>query len=173
MKGRLWPAVALLVPVAAHALTIAIPGQPDGSVAATRHAACGGRDISPALIFGGVPADTRSLALTIFDPDAGHGAGYVHWVLYGLPPTLGGLPEDAGARVPAGGTGGTNSPGNGRYYGMCPPVGDPPHHYIFHLYALDLVPHALPPGLSEPALRRAIAGHVLADARVTLLYQRR
>ena len=165
--------VLALLPASAHALTIDIPGQPDGSTATTHEAACGGHNTSPALTWRGVPANAQSLALTIFDPDAQHGAGYVHWVLYGLPPTLSGLPENAGARIPPGATPGINSPGSGHYFGMCPPVGDPPHHYIFHLYALDLARAALRPGLPEPALRAAIAGHILADAKVTLLYARR
>ncbi|HEY8948491.1 MAG TPA: YbhB/YbcL family Raf kinase inhibitor-like protein, partial [Rhizomicrobium sp.] len=40
----------------------------------------GGGDVSPALSWSGVPAGTQSLAITMFDPDAG-GDGWWHWVV--------------------------------------------------------------------------------------------
>ena len=173
---RLFLVLILARSMPAEAMTLNIPGFPDGSTATTRQAAsaddCGGENVSPALRWRDVPAATRSLALTVFDSDAGQGAGYVHCVLYDLPPSLTGLPEAAGTRLPAGSVGGINSPGGHLYYGACPPVGDPPHHYIFRLYALDLPPRALPERLSEPRLRSAINGHILAQARTTLLYGR-
>ncbi|MES2116179.1 MAG: YbhB/YbcL family Raf kinase inhibitor-like protein, partial [Pseudomonadota bacterium] len=60
---------------------------------------------------------------------------------------------------------------SGNYYGYdgpCPPWNDTLlHHYVFTLYALDVpaLPKAQP--LDGQAVRRAIAGHVLAEARLT------
>jgi phosphatidylethanolamine-binding protein (PEBP) family uncharacterized protein len=58
------------------------------------------------------------------------------------------------------------------YFGPCPPHGDPPHHYVFTAYALDLAPDRLHPGLTRAALLRAIAGHTLAQATMTGRYGR-
>ena len=52
---------------------------------------CEGQDVSPQLSWSNVPADTKSLALIVDDPDAPDPAApkmmWVHWVLYDLPPT--------------------------------------------------------------------------------------
>ncbi|MBS0329358.1 MAG: YbhB/YbcL family Raf kinase inhibitor-like protein, partial [Proteobacteria bacterium] len=52
---------------------------------------CEGSDLSPPLAWTGVPAETRSLALIVDDPDAPDPAApkttWVHWVLYNLPPS--------------------------------------------------------------------------------------
>jgi phosphatidylethanolamine-binding protein (PEBP) family uncharacterized protein len=51
---------------------------------------CGGQNISPALAWSNVPANTKSFALTMFDPDGRKGLGVVHWVAYDIaaPPPL-------------------------------------------------------------------------------------
>ena len=52
---------------------------------------CQGADVSPPLAWSGVPANTKSLALIVDDPDAPDPAApkmtWVHWVLYNIPPT--------------------------------------------------------------------------------------
>ncbi|MDW8478776.1 MAG: YbhB/YbcL family Raf kinase inhibitor-like protein [Xanthomonadales bacterium] len=57
------------------------------------------------------------------------------------------------------------------YDGPCPPWNDPrPHHYHFRLYALDLPRLELPERFGLAEFRRAIAGHVLAEAVITGVY---
>src|SRR5205085_1040392 len=60
---------------------------------------CEGPGVSPPLAWQGVPAGARSLVLIEDDPDAPDPAApkttWVHWLLYNLPPTSRGLPEDA------------------------------------------------------------------------------
>lgn len=53
---------------------------------------CDGVDSSPPLEWTAVPADTRALALLCEDPDAPSGL-WVHWVVWGIAPTTGALPE--------------------------------------------------------------------------------
>ena len=69
---------------------------------------CQGADVSPPLAWSGVPANTKSLALIVDDPDAPDPAApkmtWVHWVLYNIPPTAAGLPEGAAAGGLPGGT---------------------------------------------------------------------
>jgi Raf kinase inhibitor-like YbhB/YbcL family protein len=133
---------------------------------------CGGRNISPPLRMSGAPAGTRSFAVVAFDTDAGAGHGFVHWVAYGIARTRLTLPPGFGSQSAPAFTGGSNDAGTLIYDGPCPPPGDPPHHYVFTCYALDLAPATLPPGLSRPALLRAVAAHRLAQAQITGRYAR-
>ena len=57
------------------------------------------------------------------------------------------------------------------YDGPCPPWNDElPHHYVFTLYALD-VPRLATTGISKGGdVRKAMAGHILAEASVTGRY---
>ena len=49
---------------------------PNGAIPPLR--TCEGKDLSPALAFGGVPAGTKSLALIVDDPDAPDPADVCH-----------------------------------------------------------------------------------------------
>ena len=46
---------------------------------------CKGSNTSPPLAWTGVPADARSVALVVEDPDAPNGS-YIHWVVYNIDP---------------------------------------------------------------------------------------
>jgi len=125
---------------------------------------CDGEDVSPPLVWSGIPAGTRSLALIVDDPDAPDPAAprmvWVHWVLYNLPPDVQGLPE-AVVALPPGTLEGRNDWKRTGYGGPCPPVGR--HRYFFKLYALD----AVLPDLGEPTkaeLLDAMKGHVIGEA---------
>lgn len=133
---------------------------------------CDGRDISPPLAWSGVPAGTRSLALIVDDPDAPDPRAprmtWVHWVLYNLPASGAGLPEEA--QLPPGAKAGINDFQRTRYGGPCPPIGR--HRYFFRLYALDTILPDL--GRATKAqLVQAMAGHVLAEAELVGTYQAR
>jgi Raf kinase inhibitor-like YbhB/YbcL family protein len=136
---------------------------------------CEGADVSPAISWSGVPAGTKSLALIVDDPDAPDPQApkmtWVHWVLYNIPPTATGLQEavkhDA---LPSGTREGLNDWKRMGYGGPCPPIGR--HRYFHKLYALDTTL----PDLQAPTkgdLEKAMAGHVLAEARIVGTYQKR
>ena len=95
---------------------------------------------------------------------------WVHWVLYGIPPSTTGLAEAVKpAPLPAGTREGRNDFGRTAYGGPCPPIGR--HRYFFKLYALD---NELP-DLGRPtkaALETAMQGHVLAEATLVGTYQK-
>src|SRR5262249_8535617 len=84
------------------ALTLTPPSVRQGGEI-PRQFACEGPDRAPALSWSGAPGGTKSLALIVDDPDAPDPAAprmvYVHWVVYGLPPSSSGLPE--GGQLPA------------------------------------------------------------------------
>lgn len=137
--------------------------------------ACDGDDVSPPLNWSGIPEQARSLALVVDDPDAPDPKApqrtWVHWVLYNLPVSVLGLPEAVNSKaLPPGTREGLNDWHRTGYGGPCPPVGR--HRYFHKLYALDTVL----PDLHQPTkaqLEAAMRGHVLAEAQLVGLYQKR
>ena len=136
---------------------------------------CEGKDVSPPLAWDGAPANTRSYALIVDDPDAPDPAAprmtWVHWVLYNIPATAGGLPEAVKpAALPSGTREGVNDWGRTGYGGPCPPTGR--HRYFHKLYALDAVLPELKRA-DKAAVEKAMRGHVLAQAALIGTYQKR
>jgi Raf kinase inhibitor-like YbhB/YbcL family protein len=132
---------------------------------------CEGQDVSPALTWGEPPAETRSFALIVDDPDAPGGV-FTHWVLFNLPVGSRELPEavPTQAQLANGSLQGKNDFGRIGYGGPCPPPGRP-HRYQFTLYALDQ-PVDLKAGASKKQVIGAMQGHILAQGRLTGTYQR-
>jgi Raf kinase inhibitor-like YbhB/YbcL family protein len=135
---------------------------------------CDGDDISPRLAWSGAPADTKSFALIVDDPDAPDPAApkrtYVHWVLYDIPAGASGLPEGATASsLPRGTHEGKNDWGRTGYGGPCPPIGR--HRYFFKLYALDVLLANLGP-ITKAELLKAMEGHVVGSAELIGTYAR-
>lgn len=120
---------------------------------------CEGPDLSPPLAWSEGPAEARSLALLVDDPDA---RGWVHWLVYDLPAGLTELPE--AATVPEGAKEGRTDFKKTGYGGPCPPRGT--HRYSFRLYALD-GPLDLGPGADKATALDAMKGHILAEAQLT------
>lgn len=140
----------------------------DGQRLSTRFTA-DGPNLSPPLNWSGVPAGTKQLALICDDPDAPRPEPWVHWVIYNLPPTTTGLPENMLPAAPT--TPGLNSWNKTGYAGPSPPRGSGPHRYVFTLYALDLPP-GLPTNLDKAELLNRMQGHILAQGRIQGLYER-
>jgi Raf kinase inhibitor-like YbhB/YbcL family protein len=132
---------------------------------------CEGEDVSPPLRWSEPPPGTRSVALICDDPDAPGGA-WVHWILYGLPPSIKELPEAIPTResLPSGARQGTNDFKRIGYGGPCPPPGAP-HRYFFRVYALGSE-NDLPPGATKEDLLGAMEGQILAEGRLTGKYKR-
>lgn len=159
--------------VIAMTVTITSPVFSQNGEIPTRHT-CDGEDISPALEWSGLPEGTKSIALTVDDPDAPDPAApkmvWVHWVLYNIPPSATGLPEDVKPQdLPSGTKEGLNDWKRTGYGGPCPPIGR--HRYFHKLYALDVVL----PELGKPTkrdLKKAMEGHILAEAELVGTYQR-
>ncbi len=132
---------------------------------------CDGADQSPPLAWSDAPQGTKSFALIADDPDAPIGT-WVHWVIFNLPAQTHGLPEGvAKTDSAAGGTQGRNDFGKTGYGGPCPPPGKP-HRYFFKLYALDSNLE-LKAGAKKADVEKALQGHVLANAELMGLYQRK
>jgi Raf kinase inhibitor-like YbhB/YbcL family protein len=132
---------------------------------------CDGQDLSPPLQWSGHPAQTKSFALIMDDPDA-PGGTFVHWVLYNVPPVTLALPEAVPSKssLGDGSRQGRNSFGKTGYGGPCPPSGT--HRYFFRLYALNRELE-LAAGATREQLLSAMKGHVLAEAELMGRYARR
>ncbi len=124
---------------------------------------CDGAGRIPPLEISGIPANAKSLALLMDDPDAPAGT-WDHWVAWNIPPATRRIDSEPE------GVAGKNSWGKTGYGGPCPPSGM--HRYYFKIYALDAVLE-LPAGSGKAALLGAMKGHVIAEASLMGTYQRR
>ena len=138
-----------------------------------------GDNLSPEIMWSGVPKGTEAFALVLIDPDVPMPNGFVHWVIYNIPGTATGLPEGIPSDAPtltgpagiAGTTQGVMGMRNPGYFGPRPPAGAGVHHYVFSLYALD-ADLDLAGGLGRDAVMSAIDGHVIGEGQVTGIFER-
>ena len=124
----------------------------------------GGEDVSPQLSWSGFPEQTRSFAVTVFDPDAPTASGFWHWAVANLPATVTELPAGIGdgSSLPGDALTLRNDAGLRRYVGAAPPAGHGYHRYFVAVHALkveklDLTEDASPAYLGFNVFMNAIA----------------
>lgn len=130
---------------------------------------CHGGNTSPALHWSGAPAGTLSFAVTLFDRDErSTPSGWWHWVVYDLPKNTHDLALGAGQEhstlLPAGAQQGRTDLGTDAYHGPCPAKGDPPHRYVFTVYALNVAKLPAPAEASGAMVTSVAQDHLLAKA---------
>lgn len=140
-------------------------------------AGCTGRNISPALAWTNVPAETKSFAVTVFDPDAATGSGWWHWVVFNIPANARTLPAGAGdpaaGKTPPGSIQSRTDFGRPGYGGPCPPPGDRPHRYIFTVHALNVAQLDLDENAPAAMVSMSINARQIAKASLQATYGRR
>jgi phosphatidylethanolamine-binding protein (PEBP) family uncharacterized protein len=128
-----------------------------------------GDDVSPQLGWTGVPSATRQLVLIIDDVDAPVPRPLLHTVAV-LEPTVDNVAQGALRPGVAGVRFIKASLGNYGYAGPRPIPGHGPHHYRFHVLAIDKpVSDVI---ATSKALLADIAGHLLGRGMLTGTYER-
>ncbi len=126
---------------------------------------CDGADANPPLRFEGVPAEAKSLALIVDDPDAPGGL-FTHWLVWNIDPKTTAVEENS---APSNGVQGKNDFGKSGYGAPCPPSGT--HRYFFKIFALDQQLD-LAAGLKRAQLDAQMRGHILAQGELMGRYSR-
>lgn len=135
----------------------------------------GGKDVSPQLSWSGFPPETKSFAVTMFDPDAPTVSGFWHWAVANIPASVTSLAENAGdeggAGLPTGAITLKNDGGGHRFLGAAPPKGHGDHRYIYAVHALDVEAIDGLTADSTPAfLGFNLFGHAIARALLTVTF---
>ena len=137
---------------------------------------CSGENKSPALKWGGAPKDTKSFAVTVYDPDAPTGSGWWHWMVINIPADVTELAAGAGVAnsttLPKGAVQNRIDFGVAAWGGTCPPQGDKPHHYIFTVYALKADKLDVPADATAALTGFMIHANALGKASFTATYGR-
>lgn len=136
----------------------------------------GGEDRSPQLSWRGFPAETRSFAVTCFDPDAPTGSGFWHWAVYNIPASVTELPSGAGTPgsglLPQGAVTLRNDAGQAGFVGAAPPEGHGDHRYVFVVHALGVERLDLPEGATPAFLGFNLFFNTLARGMIAPVYGR-
>jgi hypothetical protein len=128
---------------------------------------CDGAGQTPTLHWSEPPADTKSFALVIDDPDAPSGT-FRHWGVFDIPSSA----RSIGGSEPTG-TEVSNDFGKRGYGGPCPPKGHGPHHYHFKLFALDVASLGLKADSHVSDIEREARKHAVANGELISTYERR
>ena len=135
---------------------------------------CRGDNISPALEWSGAPPETKSFAVTVFDPDAPTGHGWWHWTVVNIPANITRLEEGASNdhHLPPGVIEGKTDYNQVGYGGACPPSGDKAHRYVFTVYALKSEKMNINSKTPGKVVKESLDAESLAKASFTVEYGR-
>ncbi|MFT2089961.1 YbhB/YbcL family Raf kinase inhibitor-like protein [Paraglaciecola sp. 2405UD69-4] len=137
---------------------------------------CSGDDLSPHLKWVNAPEDTKSFAITAYDPDAPTGSGWWHWQLVNIPKDTSELITGAASlkesAIPKGSMHVSNDYGAPSFGGACPPVGHGVHHYRFTVHALSVEKLALPEDASGALAGYMINANTIETSSIEALYKR-
>ncbi len=137
---------------------------------------CKGNNMSPALTWTDAPEQTKSFAVTVYDPDAPTNSGWWHWLIFDIDADVQSLPRNAGdakgTLAPEGSIQSITDFGQVGFGGACPPVGDSAHRYIFTVYALDIPTLNLDTTTPPAQVGYFLNRHAIAKASVLAYYRR-
>jgi Raf kinase inhibitor-like YbhB/YbcL family protein len=128
----------------------------------------GGQDISPQLSWSDFPKNTKSFTVSMYDPEAPTGSGFLHWLVSDIPGTTTSLPVNAGAlsstTLPAGAFQLNADSGMPRYIGAAPPAKSGEHDYFITVTALDVPKTGLTATTSGALFAFSTDSHVVGRA---------
>ena len=153
--------------------TISSPSLKDGQIV-PEHFVFDGDNVSPALEWQGAPSETKSFAVTVFDPDAPTDHGWWHWAVVNIPASVTKLNEGASNNhtLPKEAVEILTDFKRTSYGGPRPPKGDKAHRYVFSVYALKTDQLEIKPGTNSEAIKNKIKSEALALASFTVKYGR-
>lgn len=128
---------------------------------------CNGKNKAPKFTWSGTPENTKSFAITAYDPDAPTGSGWWHWITINIPADT----TKIGKEIPFEATEIANDFGSKGYGGACPPPGEM-HRYIFTLHALNTEQIDVPESVTSAYVRFLINAHEIGKASITAVYTR-
>ncbi|WP_066897916.1 YbhB/YbcL family Raf kinase inhibitor-like protein [Mycolicibacterium houstonense] len=148
-------------------------GQPLANDQVSGIMGAGGSDTSPQLSWSGFPDETKSFAVTVYDPDAPTASGFWHWAVADLPASVTELPAGAGdgGDLPGGAVTLANDASLKRYIGAAPPAGHGPHRYYIAVHALPVESLGLPDGATPAYLGFNLFGQAIARAVIHGTYE--
>ncbi|WP_420873790.1 YbhB/YbcL family Raf kinase inhibitor-like protein [Nocardia huaxiensis] len=135
----------------------------------------GGKDISPQLSWSDFPAETKSFAVTCYDPDAPTASGFWHWAVFDIPVTVTSLATGVGSEggsLPVGAIALVNDGLITGYVGAAPPPGHGNHRYYFTVHAVDVESLGLPAHATPGVLGFNLFGHALARTHIIATFGR-
>ena len=133
-----------------------------------------GGSVSPQLSWSGFPPQTKSFAVSCFDPDAPTPAGFWHWTILDIPAETTELDTGVGEsdlHLDGAAFHLKNDGGEHAYAGAAPPPGDHVHRYIYAVHALDVDTLDLDDAATPTKAAFTMLGHTLARATITGTYR--
>ena len=125
-----------------------------------------GQNSSPELRIEGVPAEAKSLAVIVDDPDAPVGL-FTHWLVWNINPKTNEITEGS---APSGAVQGKNDFGEIGYGGPQPPSGT--HRYFFKVFALNQMLN-LKSGAKRKEVDAAMKAHIIAQGSLMGKYSKK
>ena len=135
-----------------------------GPLPAPEQYTCKGEDTNPPLLIQNTPKGTRSLVLTVVEPDNPI-TPWTHWLVFNIDP---GMRQVKATDVP--GTQALNDFGNFYYGGPCT-FDAKKHHFIFTVYALSETLDDVTEGATRDVVEKAMKGRIIDKAILVGVYQ--
>ncbi|PXX71091.1 PBP family phospholipid-binding protein [Nocardia tenerifensis] len=151
-------------------------GRPFGNDQVSGVLGAGGKDLSPQLSWSGFPSETKSFAVTVYDPDAPTASGFWHWVVADVPLGATSLPGGAGSgeeggAMPTGAITLRNDAGFHGFVGAAPPPGHGYHRYFIVVHAVDVESLGFDESASPAYLGFNLFSHAIARATLVATYE--
>lgn len=135
---------------------------------------CSGKNISPQLEWIDAPKETKSFAITVYDPDAPTGSGWWHWIVFDISKDTNKILSNASVLniLPKDTIQSKTDFGKNEFGGACPPKASKAHSYITTIYALDVDKLGLDKDVNPALVGYMINLHTIEKSSIITYYKR-